>query len=57
MTDYDLMLEQLETVHASAADLAALAAALRVSLGKLKRTEGHTEAQHSFMWGPITLRA
>ena len=50
MTDFDRMLEQLEATHASAADLAALAAALRVSLGKLKRTEGHTEAQHSFMW-------
>jgi hypothetical protein len=67
MTDFDLMLEQLDA--ASAADLAALAAALRVPLVKLrypvslvklpKPAEPDTEEQLSFMWGPrpITLRA
>jgi hypothetical protein len=68
MTDNDLMLEQLGGIHASAADLAALSAALRVTLVKLrypislvkltKAAEGQTpaedqtEAQQSFMWGP-----
>jgi hypothetical protein len=52
MTDYDLMLEQLDAIHSSAADLAALSAALRVTLSKLTRpTEDHTEASHSYMWG------
>ena len=52
MTDYDLMLEQLDAIHASAADLAALSAALRVTLSKLtKPAEGQTEANQSFMWG------
>ena len=59
MTDYDLMLDQLGAIHASAADLAALSAALKVTLSKLTtpaegqtRAEDQTEAQQSFMWGP-----
>ena len=52
MTDYDLMLDQLDAIHASAADLAAIAAALRLTLSKLEKpTEGHSEASHSYMWG------
>ena len=52
MTDFDLMLEQLDAIHASEADLAALSAALRVTLGKLtKAAEGDTEASLSYMWG------
>jgi hypothetical protein len=43
MTDYDLLVEQLESIQA---DLAAIAAALRE-----KPTEGHTEASYSYMWG------
>jgi hypothetical protein len=42
MTDYDLLVEQLESIQA---DLAAIAAALRE-----KPTEGHTEASYSYMW-------
>jgi|GEM_PF-5321967 len=59
MTDYDLMLDQLDAIHASAADLAAIAAALKVTLSKLTKpaegqtpAEDQTEAQQSFMWGP-----
>ena len=56
MTDYDLLIEKLESVQA---DLAAIAAALKVTLSKLTKpaegqtpAEDQTEAQQSFMWGP-----
>jgi len=61
MTEYDLMLEQFDAAHASAADLAALSAALRVTLVKLRYPvslvkltkepkEDLTNEQLSFMW-------
>jgi hypothetical protein len=50
MTDYDLLMEQLESIHASAADLAAIAAALRLTKLEMP-TEGHSEASNSYMWG------